>query len=53
MDRCLGGTSRRAGRPLPLKAWFNTVSRSLKADRVGAMEGATKRRATRMKELGN
>ena len=53
MDRCLGGTSRRPGWPLPLKAWSNTVNGFLKADRVGAMEGATKRRATRMKEAGN
>jgi len=52
MDHCLGETSRRAELPL-LAAWSSTVNRSLVADRVGAMEGATKRRATRMKEPGN
>ena len=55
MACCLGGISRRAGLPLPLKARSNPVSQSLTADRVGAMarKGATKSRATSMKEPGD
>ena len=55
MDHCLGGATRRDGPPLPLDSRSNTVSRSLKADRVGAMarKGASKSRATRMKEPGD
>jgi hypothetical protein len=55
MDHCLGGNSRRAGLPLPLKARSNNVNRSLKADRVGATarKGATKSRATSVKEPGD
>jgi len=53
MDHCLGGATRRDGPPLPLDSRSN--SRSLKADRVGAMarNGASKSRATRMKEPGD
>jgi hypothetical protein len=55
MDRCVGGASRRAGLALTLKAWSDTVNRSLKADRIGVMgrKAATESRATRTKEPGN
>ena len=53
MDHCGGGATRRDRLPLPLDLRPNTVSRSLEADRVGAIAGASKSRATRRKEPGD
>ena len=55
MGQCLGGTTRRAGVPVPRDPRSNTVKRSLRAARARVIgrQRATKSRATMMKEPGD
>jgi hypothetical protein len=55
MDHCLCGTSRRVGLPRPRDLRSNTVNRSLKTARVGAIDLRVRQRVARqgMKEPGD